>query len=72
VISGEEEGTFGWVAVNYLQNTLSADPSTTIGALDMGGASTQITFAPQDEVLSSYFPVHLNGNYYPLYTQFVF
>ncbi len=68
VISGEEEGAFGWVAVNYLKNTLTGEPGQTFGALDMGGASTQITFAPQDEILSSFFPMYLNGRFFPLYT----
>lgn len=52
IITGQEEGTFGWVTTNYLSGRLGVVPSmyaltspeTTIGALDMGGASTQITF----------------------------
>ncbi|RYY36531.1 hypothetical protein EON62_01695, partial [archaeon] len=53
VISGEEEGVYGWLAVNFLAGTLINNtgsapqlPSTTFGALDLGGASTQITYIP--------------------------
>lgn len=43
VITGEDEGVFGWVTVNYLLDTLG-EPRETLGALDLGGASTQISF----------------------------
>jgi golgi apyrase len=48
IISGEEEGLFGWIAVNYLMDQFKApsDERTTYGFLDMGGASTQIAFEP--------------------------
>lgn len=46
-ISGEEEGLFGWIAVNYLMDGFGhKDESATYGFLDMGGASTQIAFEP--------------------------
>lgn len=51
IITGEEEGLFGWIAVNYLmdQFTKVDDDQTTYGFLDMGGASTQIAFEPSAE-----------------------
>ncbi|KAH6908318.1 nucleoside-diphosphatase [Coprinopsis sp. MPI-PUGE-AT-0042] len=51
IITGEEEGLFGWIAVNYLMNgfTGSSQDRTTYGFLDMGGASTQIAFEPSPE-----------------------
>ncbi|WVQ81082.1 hypothetical protein IAT38_003204 [Cryptococcus sp. DSM 104549] len=65
VISGEEEGMWGWVAVNYLMDgpppDSSADSVTpvdvnhhspTFGFLDMGGASTQLAFSPSAGELS--------------------
>ncbi|CAE6954338.1 Entpd8, partial [Symbiodinium sp. CCMP2456] len=73
VLSGEEEGAFGWLALNqkqanlgrtaledhrarskfrrkefetlFSQAEISPDPATTMGALDFGGASVQISFA---------------------------
>jgi len=51
IITGEEEGLFGWIAVNYLMDgfSSSSDERTTYGFLDMGGASTQIAFEPSAE-----------------------
>ena len=63
IITGEEEGLFGWIAVNYLMDGFKSKSSrnskgkeketdflrTTYGFLDMGGASTQIAFEPGAE-----------------------
>ncbi|RPD66533.1 hypothetical protein L226DRAFT_500997 [Lentinus tigrinus ALCF2SS1-7] len=51
IITGEEEGLFGWVAVNYLMDGFrgSDDTRLTYGFLDMGGASTQIAFEPSKQ-----------------------
>ena len=60
-LSGDLEGFYGAVAANYLQGTINADlelnhmptddmshkTSSPIGALDMGGSSTQIVFLPR-------------------------
>lgn len=55
IITGEEEGLFGWIAVNYLMDGFTGGKSekTTYGFLDMGGASTQIAFEPADSDLRS-------------------
>jgi hypothetical protein len=53
-LSGDLEGFFGAVAANYLKGTINADLELVsddhgpIGALDMGGSSTQIVFLPSD------------------------
>ncbi|KAI0288217.1 nucleoside phosphatase family-domain-containing protein [Russula brevipes] len=51
IISGEEEGLFGWISVNYLMDGFGSSSSgrSTFGFLDMGGASTQIAFEPSSE-----------------------
>ncbi|KAH9931692.1 nucleoside phosphatase family-domain-containing protein [Epithele typhae] len=51
IITGEEEGLFGWIAVNYLMDGFGGpnDNPLTYGFLDMGGASTQIAFEPSKE-----------------------
>lgn len=53
VIDGELEGLYGWVGLNYLFGHFNSYDVTreehfTFGFMDMGGASTQIAFAPSD------------------------
>lgn len=38
ILSGEEEGVFGWMAVNYLLGNfnMNGDTNVTVGALDLG------------------------------------
>ncbi|XP_052537284.1 ectonucleoside triphosphate diphosphohydrolase 8 [Tympanuchus pallidicinctus] len=80
ILTGNEEGSFGWITVNYLLDTLIKfsftgkweHPQNTevLGALDLGGASTQITFQPgvtvEDKNTSVLF--RLYGTNYSLYT----
>ncbi|CEI86706.1 hypothetical protein RMCBS344292_01137 [Rhizopus microsporus] len=61
IISGELEGVYGWVAVNYLMGGFDTsikayidqqpkkpeEQHHTFGFLDMGGASAQIAFEPE-------------------------
>uniref|UniRef100_A0A7N4NYY4 Ectonucleoside triphosphate diphosphohydrolase 3 n=1 Tax=Sarcophilus harrisii TaxID=9305 RepID=A0A7N4NYY4_SARHA len=81
IISGQEEGVYGWITANYLMgnfleknvwNTWSHPHGVeTTGALDLGGASTQISFAPQEEAglrANSTVQVSLYGYDYTLYT----
>lgn len=46
VLSGADEGVFGWVAFNARAGTLGT--SNTLGALDLGGSSLEVTFAADD------------------------
>ncbi len=49
-ITGKEEGTFDWLAVNYGLGTFSAASKTApVGVMDFGGASVQIVFPVDDE-----------------------
>lgn len=57
IISGEEEGAFGWLAVNAVNGAVAASDKT-LGALDFGGASAQITFLPKTSILEHMFPMH--------------
>ncbi|XP_078584929.1 ectonucleoside triphosphate diphosphohydrolase 1-like [Branchiostoma floridae x Branchiostoma japonicum] len=69
VISGEEEGVFGWITVNFLKGVFESKSDTkTFGALDMGGASTQITFLPTGQFYANLFPLYIAGRRYDLYT----
>lgn len=42
IISGAQEGVYGWLTVNYLLGILDAE--ATAMTIDMGGASTQVVF----------------------------
>ncbi|KAH3670408.1 hypothetical protein OGAPHI_000923 [Ogataea philodendri] len=48
VIDGDVEGLYGWIALNYLTGSFSKRKQTA-GLLDMGGASTQISFEPNEK-----------------------
>ena len=48
VMSGRDEALNAWITANYLQNNYGKE--STIGLLDLGGASTQISFIP-DSIL---------------------
>ncbi|KAM9082402.1 ectonucleoside triphosphate diphosphohydrolase 8 isoform 3-T3 [Megaptera novaeangliae] len=61
LLAGQDEGALGWVTINYVLGLLvkysfSGEwirplEGTLVGALDMGGASTQITFVPGGPIL---------------------
>ncbi|XP_030062883.1 ectonucleoside triphosphate diphosphohydrolase 2 [Microcaecilia unicolor] len=79
ILSGQEEGLFGWVTANYLLENFVKygwigrwirPRKQTIGAMDLGGASTQITFEttenienPDDQLV-----LRLYGQTYKVYT----
>uniref|UniRef100_A0A1B6DXP7 nucleoside diphosphate phosphatase n=1 Tax=Clastoptera arizonana TaxID=38151 RepID=A0A1B6DXP7_9HEMI len=48
IMDGADEGLFSWVNVNFLSDKLFGSPDKTMAALDLGGGSTQITFALED------------------------
>ncbi|CAK9031174.1 Ectonucleoside triphosphate diphosphohydrolase 3 (NTPDase 3) (CD39 antigen-like 3) (Ecto-ATP diphosphohydrolase 3) (Ecto-ATPDase 3) (Ecto-ATPase 3) (Ecto-apyrase 3) (HB6) [Durusdinium trenchii] len=72
VATGEEEGVFGWISANYLMGNLKPDevPSShsTVGSLDLGGASTQIVFMPQKSTIQHAFPLHLGPHRVQVYS----
>ncbi|KAL4616927.1 ectonucleoside triphosphate diphosphohydrolase 3 [Arapaima gigas] len=84
IISGEEEGLYGWITVNYLMGNfieknlwnawVRPHGADTVGSLDLGGASTQIAFSvPPEELLQEPWPngflrVWLYGYEYSVYT----
>ncbi|CAH1965673.1 unnamed protein product [Acanthoscelides obtectus] len=45
IMEGTDEGIFSWFTVNFLLERIGGDPSRTVAALDLGGGSTQTTFA---------------------------
>ncbi|XP_053817800.1 ectonucleoside triphosphate diphosphohydrolase 8-like isoform X2 [Vidua chalybeata] len=80
ILTGSEEGSFGWITVNYLLEALvkfsfaekweHPQDTEVLGALDLGGASTQITFQPgvpvEDRNTSVFFQLY--GTNYSLYS----
>ncbi|KAM4607173.1 ectonucleoside triphosphate diphosphohydrolase 6 [Polymixia lowei] len=49
IMDGSDEGISAWITVNFLTGGLHGTSTPTVGMLDLGGGSTQITFSPQDE-----------------------
>ncbi|XP_029902848.1 ectonucleoside triphosphate diphosphohydrolase 5 isoform X2 [Myripristis murdjan] len=47
IMNGTNEGILAWVTVNFLTGHLNAQIKNTVGILDLGGGSTQITFLPK-------------------------
>ncbi|NXP47227.1 ENTP2 diphosphohydrolase, partial [Heliornis fulica] len=79
ILLGEEEGVFGWVTTNYLlENFIKRGwlgewiqpQKKTLGAMDFGGASTQITFETRDTIENPRNEVMLKlyGQEYKVYT----
>ncbi|CAN2390004.1 purine ribonucleoside diphosphate catabolic process, partial [Pristimantis euphronides] len=79
ILSGQDEGVFGWVTANYLMENFIKyswigrwfqPRKGTLGAMDLGGASTQITFETSDKIDSPENEVNLRlyGQSYRVYT----
>ncbi|KYO27106.1 ectonucleoside triphosphate diphosphohydrolase 1 isoform X2 [Alligator mississippiensis] len=82
IITGQEEGAYGWITINYLLGSFKQSGwlnflpkltsiKETVGALDLGGASTQITFVPEQEQSESQensLHFRLYGKSYNVYT----
>ncbi|CAM5111769.1 unnamed protein product [Natator depressus] len=80
IITGPEEGVYGWITANYLmgkflEKTLwrrwvHPHGAETTGALDLGGASTQLSFVPEEcmQNSNSTLQVQLYGYEYSVYT----
>ncbi|KAJ8014300.1 hypothetical protein DPEC_G00038820 [Dallia pectoralis] len=49
IMGGTDEGISAWITVNFLIGGLQSSDTLTVGMLDLGGGSTQITFSPRDE-----------------------
>jgi hypothetical protein len=64
-ISGADEGRYAWVDVNYLRRNFEQGAST-IGVIEVGGASMQIAYATGDAHRPGVDIVKVNGKSYPL------
>ncbi|XP_014805210.1 PREDICTED: ectonucleoside triphosphate diphosphohydrolase 8-like isoform X1 [Calidris pugnax] len=81
ILTGEEEGAYGWITINYLLDSFTKyspkshtwvrpEAADIFGALDLGGASTQISFMPGSSVINwkEAFKLTLYGYNYNIYT----
>lgn len=81
IVNGSDEGAFGWITSNFITGSFHVHPPSdavlpdlivkSVGALDLGGASTQITFVPNDtkRVPEDFqFYSRLYGSNFSLYT----
>uniref|UniRef100_A0A8C4YQC0 Ectonucleoside triphosphate diphosphohydrolase 3 n=1 Tax=Gopherus evgoodei TaxID=1825980 RepID=A0A8C4YQC0_9SAUR len=80
IITGQEEGVYGWITANYLMGNflektlwrrwVHPHGAETMGALDLGGASTQLSFVPEEcmQNSNSTLQVQLYGYEYSVYT----
>jgi GDA1/CD39 (nucleoside phosphatase) family len=78
VLSGEEESVFAWAGTNFVMGNLLQEsqgvgtvliPRLTHGALDLGGASTQISFyEPHEDIMSGLFKLQIGqGKHWNIY-----
>ncbi|XP_037541272.1 ectonucleoside triphosphate diphosphohydrolase 5 [Nematolebias whitei] len=47
IMDGTNEGILAWISLNFLTGHLNVNTRRTVGILDLGGGSTQITFLPK-------------------------
>ena len=57
ILDGNSEGIFAWVTINFLLKRIH-NPRRSVAVLDLGGGSTQITFAPRDQQTIDSSPNH--------------
>ncbi|CAL8114934.1 unnamed protein product [Orchesella dallaii] len=73
IIAGSTEGVSGWITTNFLLQTVLKKGSVddTSGAMDLGGASTQISFEVSDSFKDSenVYPITLFGNRFYIFSQ---
>ena len=74
VITGSEEGQFGWITGNYLNRILFENEkagkiaTTPHGSIDLGGYSLEITFTTNEEIREHKIRLALNNITYNLYS----
>ncbi|XP_073682902.1 ectonucleoside triphosphate diphosphohydrolase 6 isoform X2 [Garra rufa] len=57
IMDGADEGMSAWITVNFLLGGLHGTETPTVGMLDLGGGSTQITFSLQEEKTIQTLPI---------------
>lgn len=67
-ISGQMEGLYGWLDVNYLLGHFK-NHTPTVGSIDMGGASTQLVFARSQEEGNRLLSLTINHQIYQIFSK---
>ncbi|XP_074845307.1 ectonucleoside triphosphate diphosphohydrolase 6 [Carettochelys insculpta] len=49
IMNGTDEGISAWITINFLTGSLNVPRKQSVGMLDLGGGSTQMTFLPVSE-----------------------
>ena len=74
VIDGKEEGLFGWISVNYLNNILRNNENAEkqiempYGSIDLGGYSLEITFSTNETIKEHNISLNFTQIHYNLYS----
>ncbi|XP_030303853.1 ectonucleoside triphosphate diphosphohydrolase 6 [Calypte anna] len=74
IMNGTDEGISAWITINFLTGNLDDPQKKTVGMLDLGGGSTQITFLPRTKMTLQQSPVghttsfQMFNNTYKLYS----
>ena len=77
VLKGTDEGVLGWIAANYLWGGFGTDSKVpTLGVVELGGASMQVTFALEEgsagsvdaELDAHSVDIHVAGRLHTVYT----
>lgn len=56
IITGRDEGLYAWITTNFLTRSLQSQKSEmTMGAMDLGGASTQIAYSLNQSIVNGNF-----------------
>lgn len=68
-IDGQTEALYGWLDINYLKQNFQTYQST-VGSIDLGGASTQIAYAVEDHRLAKdKIEISINQKNYSVFTK---
>lgn len=72
-ITGQEEGVYAWLSMNYQLKRLDQNEQPLVGVMDIGGASVQIIFPINEENNNQYSPsdlitINLYGRQLPIFS----